>query len=132
MKGLQRGEVCMILCVVCFLLVCAGHYCSGNQKGVSYQVTVSRHDQPSPAGEVVQMRDWPKTLLPGERIDLNTASEKDLQRLPQIGAQRAEDIVAWREKRGPFRRIEDLKKVSGIGEGIFSQIEQYIKIGEVG
>jgi len=131
-KGLLRGELCMILCAACFFLVCTGYYISQNQGDGAYQVTVSQRAQAAAEGEqTIQVRDWPKTLLPGERIDLNTAPAKDLQRLPQIGAQRAEDIVSWRERKGPFRRVEDLKKVSGIGQGIFEQVEPYITVGKV-
>jgi len=128
-KGLRRGELCAILCAVCFFLICAGYYISQNQGDGPYQVTVSRRDAEPGETPDVPVGAWPKTLLPGEQIDLNTAPVKDLQRLPQIGAQRAQDIVNWRERRGPFRRVEDLKRVSGIGPGILEQIKPYITVG---
>ena len=77
------------------------------------------------------MEEWPVSLLPDERINLNTAPGKDLARLPQIGEKRAADIAAWREEYGPFLVPEDLMKVSGIGEGIFAQIEEYITVKDV-
>lgn len=49
------------------------------------------------------------------RININTASSEELQTLVQIGPVRAEAILAYRKQHGPFQRIEDLEKVSGIG-----------------
>ncbi|MDP6775823.1 MAG: helix-hairpin-helix domain-containing protein [Candidatus Latescibacteria bacterium] len=48
-------------------------------------------------------------------IDLNRASEADLQKLPGIGPAIARRIVAYRAEHGPFRRVEDLAAVRGIG-----------------
>ena len=49
-------------------------------------------------------------------LDLNAASEEELAELPGIGAELAERVAAWREENGPFETVEDLMKVSGIGE----------------
>jgi len=65
-------------------------------------------------------------LLEGEKINLNTASAADLTRLPDIGEKRAESIVEYREKNGPFHTVQDLEKVSGIGPGILSEIQDYV------
>ena len=64
-----------------------------------------------------------------EKINLNTATAEELQTLPGIGASRAEEIVAYREANGPFQHIEEIQYVSGIGEGIFAQIEAQITVG---
>lgn len=53
---------------------------------------------------------------PAGRIDLNAATAEDLMTVEGIGAKRAEAIVAYREKNGPFTSVDDLLKVSGIGE----------------
>lgn len=65
-------------------------------------------------------------MLEGEVLDLNTASEGDLSRLPGIGAQRAADIAAWREANGGFQSEEDILEVPGIGPGIYGRISPYI------
>lgn len=65
-----------------------------------------------------------------EIINLNTATAEELQTLPGIGASRAQDIVAYRKANGPFEHIEDIQQVSGIGEGIFAEIEPYITVGD--
>lgn len=61
-------------------------------------------------------------------IDINSASEKDLERLPMIGPVKAKSIVEYREKNGSFESMEDLTKVSGIGEKTLKRIKDYITI----
>lgn len=68
-------------------------------------------------------------ILEGERLDLNTASQADLTRLPGIGEKKAAAILAWREENGPFRVVEDLVSVDGIGEKILADIRPYVTVG---
>ena len=65
-----------------------------------------------------------------QKIDLNRAEPWLLEALPGIGESRAQDIVDYRNEKGPFRRIEDLLKVKGIGEGTFAKIKVYITVSE--
>ncbi len=64
-----------------------------------------------------------------QRIDINTAETWLLSALPGIGPAHAADIVAYREANGPFRRVEDLLKVTGIGPATLDKIEDYISVG---
>lgn len=52
---------------------------------------------------------------PSGPIDLNTADARALERLPGVGPALAAKIIADREAKGPFRRVDDLDRVSGIG-----------------
>lgn len=61
-------------------------------------------------------------------ISLNDATVADLIKLPGIGEAKANDIIAYRNEHGPFENIEDLKKVSGIGENLFAKIKDYLTI----
>lgn len=61
-------------------------------------------------------------------ININTAGLKDLVRLPNIGPVTAVKIYRFRETHGPFRNVEDIKKVEGIGPAIFAGIKYYIKV----
>ena len=57
----------------------------------------------------------------GTQININTASEKDLDALPGIGSTMAKRIIDYRNEHGNFNAIEDLKKVKGIGDGVFKK-----------
>lgn len=63
------------------------------------------------------------------RVDINTAGIKELTGLNGIGEKRAKDIIEYREKNGPFNRIEDIMKVKGIKDGIFNKIRDDIYCG---
>lgn len=62
------------------------------------------------------------------RININTASASELQRLPGIGPALAARIIEYREAWGPFSTIEDIMEVSGIGPRKFEDIKDLIKV----
>jgi len=62
------------------------------------------------------------------RVNLNTADMKTLEELPGIGPTLAERIVAYREKHGGFRSVDELKKVSGIGDKKIEEIRDLVEI----
>lgn len=62
------------------------------------------------------------------RVNINEAGEEELCQLPQIGPARAKNILEYREKHGPFASIEEIRAVSGIGDGIFQQIREHITV----
>ena len=62
------------------------------------------------------------------RVNINTASESELCSIPGIGAVRAAAIVAYRQEKGGFASIEEIKNVDGIKEGTFEKIKDSIKI----
>ncbi|MDI6698430.1 MAG: helix-hairpin-helix domain-containing protein [Candidatus Saccharicenans sp.] len=64
------------------------------------------------------------------KININTASAAELQNLPRIGPKVAQRIVDYRTQNGPFKKIEDIMKVRGIGEKVFNQIKDLITVGE--
>ncbi|KGA98466.1 competence protein ComE [Alkalihalobacillus alcalophilus ATCC 27647 = CGMCC 1.3604] len=59
-------------------------------------------------------------------INLNTATQAELEQLPGVGPSKAAQIIAYREEHGSFVDIEDLKKVSGFGEKSFEQLKALI------
>lgn len=62
------------------------------------------------------------------KVNLNTATESELMTLPGIGEAKARSILAWREANGSFTQIEDLMKVEGIKDGVFSKIKDSVKV----
>ena len=62
------------------------------------------------------------------KININTATAAELETLPRIGEKIAERILEFRKKNGPFKRIEDLMKVNGIGEKVFLQLKDRITV----
>lgn len=58
----------------------------------------------------------------GGKVRLNTATEAELLQLPGIGPVRARAIVADRDANGPYRSLEDLSRVPGIGPGVLQQL----------
>lgn len=61
-------------------------------------------------------------------ISLNTASKEELMTLSGIGASKAEKIILYRQEKGGFQTIEELKNVNGIGDSIFEQIKNNITV----
>lgn len=62
-------------------------------------------------------------------VDINTASKEELDGLVGIGPVKAEAIIKYRQEKGPFKNLEDLKNVYGIGDKIFERIKSDITIG---
>ena len=62
-------------------------------------------------------------------VNLNTASVVELQQLPGIGEKVAARIVEYRTKKGPFKKIEELMNVQGIGEKSFLKLRAQLTVG---
>jgi competence protein ComEA len=61
-------------------------------------------------------------------ININSATVEELDRLPGIGPAIAQRIVDYRNQNGPFKKIEDLKQVRGIGDSLFAQIKDLVQV----
>jgi competence protein ComEA len=64
---------------------------------------------------------------PVGQVNLNTASAEELQRLPGVGPSRAVAIVEYRE-RHPFRRVEELMRIRGIGRKTFRRLRPLLTL----
>ncbi len=62
------------------------------------------------------------------KININTATQTQLESLPGIGPSIATKIINYRKENGKFNKIEDIKEVSGIGNSKFEKIKAYITI----
>ena len=62
------------------------------------------------------------------KVNINTATAKQLQLLPGIGEVIAQRIVDYRTESGPFKSVDDLLNVSGIGDAKLEQLKPYAKV----
>lgn len=64
----------------------------------------------------------------GNQVNLNTATQAELETLPGIGPSKAIAIIEYRETTGKFQQIEDLKNISGIGDKTFEKLQDSITV----
>jgi competence ComEA-like helix-hairpin-helix protein len=67
-------------------------------------------------------------FLSGGKVDINTATQQELEGLPRIGPKTAALILEHRTRYGPFRSTEDLMNVRGIGEKTFERLADRITV----
>jgi competence protein ComEA len=63
-------------------------------------------------------------------INLNTATQAQLEALPGVGVKAAERILEYRQKNGNFKKIEDLMNVKGFGEKSFLKLKPLLTVSE--
>lgn len=71
-----------------------------------------------------------KKTPPSSRLDLNTASATQLAQIPGIGLITAKAIVQFRQRSGPFERVEDLLAIRGISTRKLQQIRPYVMVSK--
>ena len=109
---------------LCFLLGMTGFFLG--RQSVGGIILTTQYAAPT----ANQIRSLPTdSSEPGrKRIDLNRATLEELMLLPGIGEVRARSILEYRNQNGPFRQATELMNVSGIGEGIFSKLRDYVYV----
>lgn len=73
-----------------------------------------------------------RPATPSQVVNVNTATAAQFEALPGIGPSMAQRIVSHREKNGPFKKLEDLMNIQGIGEKSFLKLRPYLTIGGQG
>ena len=84
-----------------------------------------------PAGEVRDSgADESDPSQPGQAraIDLNRATQAQLEQLPGVGPVTAASILGWRQQHGRFTRVEELQEVDGIGPKTYAQIAPHVRV----
>ncbi len=66
--------------------------------------------------------------VPGAKVNLNTATEAQLEELPGIGPTYAQSIIAERQKRGGFTSVNELREVRGIGDKRFAELAPLVTV----
>ena len=73
----------------------------------------------------------PCYLLAADKVNINTADKQTLMtEIKGVGEKRAEAIIAWREQFGPFKSIDELAEVSGVGQSIVDKNRDVMTVGE--
>jgi len=86
--------------------------------------------RPIPSDSVTEIKgsnNIPSQKIKG-KINVNTASAQELELIPGIGPVLSQRILKYRKDIGRFQSIEELKKISGIGEKRFEQIKDYVTV----
>lgn len=97
----------------------------GEETKTLYTEKVPRRAKAAPAAV-------PEVEYVGPKININTATLDELTQLPRVGPKTAEKIIKYREEHGPFKTIEDIMNVKGIGPKTFAKMRHMITVGEVG
>lgn len=63
-----------------------------------------------------------------KQVNINTATESDLQSIPGIGPSKAKSIIEYRDTNGAFDSVEKIKEVNGIGEKTFDKLKDYLTV----
>jgi competence protein ComEA len=94
---------------------------------VALAVLVATQPQLTSAQSKTSGRSTAKPAVTGT-VNINTASIAELQALPGIGAKTAERIIEYRQKNGPFKKVEELMNVRGVGEKNFLKLKGHLSV----
>ncbi len=90
----------------------------------AFQAPAAKAEPPMPAAPPLTS----KQRAISTKININSASAKELERLPRVGPVMAQRILSFRTEHGPFRSVEDLKQIKGIGEKTLARIRDRVTI----
>ena len=134
---LTKTEKAAILLTCFFLVFTLGVHWGMGRVRDSFTISTQTEAPARQAASKVAAEDTPQTPSPqklpdeaaaGEKININTAGADELMRLNGIGEKLAGRIIADREENGAFARIEDITRVSGIGEVTYMGIREDITV----
>lgn len=126
MRKVTGYEWATLVLFAAFILCCVLWLAGRTLPSHGWQVQTERAG--SSYTEAPPSDSWPDSLLAGEIINLNTASRSDLLRLPNIGTVRADAILAYRAEHGPFRSLDELQNVDGIGPGTLETLRPFLSV----
>jgi competence protein ComEA len=96
-------------------------------EAVKAAATVEVPPTPMPTAGIPTQTPYPRINFP---ININTASALELEQLPEIGQVRAARIVAYRQRNGLFKKIEDVRNVNDITPEVYAAIRDLITVGD--
>ena len=100
--------------------------------GFEPSLRLDETDEPADSEDLDEVIQKTEERIRGEypevRINISTASKRELMILPRIGPKMAERIIAYREANGPFQSKEEIMKVKGIGKKTFENLKELIVV----
>ncbi len=69
-----------------------------------------------------------ETIQPSAPVNINTAGLMEIEALPFLGLERSKDIIEYRDKNGPFKSLEELTNISGIGAKTLEKLKPLITL----
>lgn len=127
----MKNKVSVLLAVVTVLFVgfTLGLFVGRNTGSGTVTLAVPAQMQTAPTAAATAAAETVPEETVSFPVNINTADVDTLTALPGIGQVLAERIVAYRQQNGPFRAIEEITKVEGIGEKKADAILELITVG---
>ncbi|MEA3392731.1 MAG: helix-hairpin-helix domain-containing protein [Candidatus Marinimicrobia bacterium] len=69
-----------------------------------------------------------ESKIPSEPVNINTAGLMEIEALPFLGMERSKDIIEYRDKNGPFKSLDELINISGIGPKTLDKLKPLITL----
>lgn len=91
-------------------------------------IYVPKKGEPVPQSLETLQESAPAQQNQEEKINLNRATEAELQTISGIGAKKAQEIIRFRDEQGPFKTVEELKNVPGIGEKTVERLKDMLTV----
>jgi competence protein ComEA len=132
-RGIAILSLCVLVATITATWLGAGHATAApSLPGLAdarAEAVPAQGPVPAPApddGGEDEPRSRGKTLH--GKLNLNTASDEQLQLLPGVGPAKSERIVEYRQKNGKFRRVQDLRRVKGFGQKTLKKLAPYLSV----
>lgn len=115
---LRRAEALAIALTIVFLALSIGYHIGLGRRAADFSVETARERPPAVVVEIAGQAP----------VDINTAGAEELKLLRGVGDVLAERIIAYREENGPFRRVDDITLVRGIGSAVLENNRERLTV----
>lgn len=131
-NGLTRQEQRVLFLLVCIITAGLGIQQCRNRAQTSVDIIQTKNQKSASSISIPAPSDKSPSAQPSPSlININTASLNELCTLKGIGPSKASAIIEFRNQHGPYRTVDDLDKVSGIGPATIERIRKEITVGVI-